>query len=414
MFDVRCFPRPTPQSAVSRPLPCTLRARRDRLPPPASQPAQPAPHRVPCLRPSAGREGLQPATELGHLPRYEDARHVCRALLSAPDPPICSLSPSPLHAACSPRSPASSRLPACTQPASHRVPCSRPSADRESLQPTLELGHLPRDGHDLHVWRALLPTPCPPIRPRSPLPGTLRACRDRPPPPASRPAARPAPRVLCLRPSAARVRLQPAPELGHLERHVHAQYVLRALPPHAPCPPNLQSHLSLCTLHAHRARSPPPAPRPAHSPHRTVCPACDPRQEARAFNQPLSWDTSGVTDMRGMFDVRCSPRPIPAPQPPKEPAVSRPLPCKLRAPRLRPYNRGRRLARRLSLIPRPYTPSLRLGRTQSPCPPPTRCSSVARGRAPPPSPPLAMARTGRREAALETLTEVCVRPRQSL
>eukprot|EP00964_Phaeocystis_antarctica_P111735 scaffold76028_cov43-Phaeocystis_antarctica.AAC.1 len=43
-------------------------------------------------------------------------------------------------------------------------------------------------------------------------------------------------------------------------------------------------------------------------------------------------------------------------------------------------------------------PSFRLGRAR-PCPPPTSCSSVARERAPRPSPLLAMARAGVREAA---------------
>jgi len=96
-------------------------------------------------------------------------------------------------------------------------------------------------------------------------------------------------------------------------------------------------------------------------------------------DQPLSWDTSRVTDMRYMFYVRCSPRP--APQPVQS-----------------------------------YT-SLRLGRTTR-CPPPTSCSSAARGRAPRPSPPLAMAQAVLRDGPLipapEALTEVCVRPRQSL
>ena len=52
-------------------------------------------------------------------------------------------------------------------------------------------------------------------------------------------------------------------------------------------------------------RSPPPGPQPA--PHH-VCPACDPRQAAQAFNQVLDWHTSSVTDMSWMFEVRCSPR----------------------------------------------------------------------------------------------------------
>jgi hypothetical protein len=49
--------------------------------------------------------------------------------------------------------------------------------------------------------------------------------------------------------------------------------------------------------------------------------------------------------------------------------------------------------------PAPSSPSIvraplsTLGRTQTPCPPPTSCSSAARGRAPPPSPPLDTART---------------------
>ena len=77
-----------------------------------------------------------------------------------------------------------------------------------------------------------------------------------------------------------------------------------------------------------------------------MCPACDPRQYATAFNQPLSWDTSGVTDMRYMFDVRCSLRPL-------HPKLqSRPHSCTRRLHRDRaPYTRGRPLARRPSLYP---------------------------------------------------------------
>ena len=78
-------------------------------------------------------------------------------------------------------------------------------------------------------------------------------------------------------------------------------------------------------LRAHRNRSPRSAscgPQPAP---RTVCPACDPRQSATAFNQPLSWDTSRVTEMSWMFYVRCSP-----PPPPKS-VVAPSLTCTLRA-----------------------------------------------------------------------------------
>ena len=46
------------------------------------------------------------------------------------------------------------------------------------------------------------------------------------------------------------------------------------------------------------------------SPH-TVCPPFDSRQWASAFNQPLSFDTSKVTTMSGMFQVRSFPCPVP-------------------------------------------------------------------------------------------------------
>ena len=40
-------------------------------------------------------------------------------------------------------------------------------------------------------------------------------------------------------------------------------------------------------------------------------PSFDSRQGASAFNQPLSFDTSSVTNMQTMFNVRCSPCPAP-------------------------------------------------------------------------------------------------------
>ena len=57
---------------------------------------------------------------------------------------------------------------------------------------------------------------------------------------------------------------------------------------------------------------------------------CDPRQNAKVFNQPLSWDTSGVMRMDNMFYVRCSPRPAP------QTAVTPTLLHALLAPRSRP------------------------------------------------------------------------------
>eukprot|EP00964_Phaeocystis_antarctica_P001319 scaffold703_cov56-Phaeocystis_antarctica.AAC.3 len=58
--------------------------------------------------------------------------------------------------------------------------------------------------------------------------------------------------------------------------------------------------LSLATFH-----------HPARTSKSTLCPPFDSRQEAYKFNQPLSYDTSSVTDMYGMFAVRFSPCPAP-------------------------------------------------------------------------------------------------------
>ena len=82
MFSVCCSPRPAPPICSRSPLPCTLRARSPRSLAASRLPApKPAPHRVPCLRPSAARDGLQPAPELGHVPRHGHDLHVSRALL---------------------------------------------------------------------------------------------------------------------------------------------------------------------------------------------------------------------------------------------------------------------------------------------------------------------------------------------
>ena len=66
--------------------------------------------------------------------------------------------------------------------------------------------------------------------------------------------------------------------------------------------PNLQSSPP---LHAARRRLPPPDRKPSFRPSRQT------RQGATAFNQPLSFDTSSVTDMFQMFWVRSSPCPAP-------------------------------------------------------------------------------------------------------
>ena len=241
MFKVRTSPRPAPTICSCSPLPGTLLRRptavNRRLPP--SGP--PRTVREPCLRPSAERDGLQPAPELGHLARHGHALHVCRALLPALCPRYLQSQPSRRHAACAhrARSPPLPPPPARSPPP-YRVPCLRPSAASVRLQPAPGVGHLQRQEHELGVCRALLPAPRAPQSVVAALPPArwvqaALACRL--PPPGPQPAPH---RVPCLRPSAVRAGLQPATELGHLARHGHALHVFRALLP-APCPPNLQS-----------------------------------------------------------------------------------------------------------------------------------------------------------------------------
>ena len=82
----------------------------------------------------------------------------------------------------------------------------------------------------------------------------------------------------------------------------------------------------LCIYHLRRRPSalPPPGPLP---PRPTLYALSSAQQEASAFNQPLGLDTSSVTDMAYMFQVRsahamrpvpgwalsCTPRPLPLP-----------------------------------------------------------------------------------------------------
>ena len=59
--------------------------------------------------------------------------------------------------------------------------------------------------------------------------------------------------------------------------------------------------------HPTPARLPRPAPPAARTSSRIACALLPTRQEASAFNQPLSFDTSSVTYMNNMFVVRSAP-----------------------------------------------------------------------------------------------------------
>eukprot|EP00964_Phaeocystis_antarctica_P065503 scaffold39537_cov51-Phaeocystis_antarctica.AAC.2 len=103
--------------------------------------------------------------------------------------------------------------------------------------------------------------------------------------------------------SAVRVGVQPAAELRHLERHDHDQHVLRALLP-VPCP---ESAVEPSSAHCVHRGHPLPSRLSGHTSYRSVCPPFDSRQNTKVFDQPLSFDTSSVTNMYDMFGVRSSP-----------------------------------------------------------------------------------------------------------
>eukprot|EP00964_Phaeocystis_antarctica_P060770 scaffold36265_cov43-Phaeocystis_antarctica.AAC.1 len=145
----------------------------------------------------------------------------------------------------------------------------------------------------------------------SPICSRASTARWTPSPPSASP--NPAPhRMPSFRLSAARVGIQPAAELRHLQRHRHAIHVCGASVARI-C---LCTLSPICTVEAspvlclHHGRLPPSRLSGRTSPS-IVCPPFDPRQGASAFNQPLSFDTSKVTNMHNMFYVRASPCPAP-------------------------------------------------------------------------------------------------------
>ena len=82
------------------------------------------------------------------------------------------------------------------------------------------------------------------------------------------------------------------------------RYMFEVRSAHALAPPSLHNRALLpCVLRVRCRRStPPPASR--LPPRSALYALLSTRQSALAFNQPLSFDTSSVTDMRYMFHVR--------------------------------------------------------------------------------------------------------------
>jgi len=124
-------------------------------------------------------------------------------------------------------------------------------------------------------------------------------------------------------------------------------------PARALAPNSLESGLPPARVHA--ACAPPPhALRPLGphlAPHRMPLPLT--RQDARAFNQPLSWDTSKVTNIGGMFTVR-SARALTA----NSLESGLPRACRLRRRRLTPSRLPARTSPRFSCAP-PFDSAVR-------------------------------------------------------
>ena len=98
--------------------------------------------------------------------------------------------------------------------------------------------------------------------------------------------------------SAGRVCVQPAAQLRHVQGHEHGRHVRSALRA-CPGPHSLESG----PPRARRLRRRHPAPSRSRAvPLPTSHARLSTRQYALAFNQPLSFDTSSVTNMHNMFD----------------------------------------------------------------------------------------------------------------
>ena len=120
--------------------------------------------------------------------------------------------------------------------------------------------------------------------------------------------------------------LQPAIELRHVQGHNHETDVLRALAARD-LAPSLESGLSRACMPLAPLSPAAPSCLPARtSPRASYVLLSSTRQQASAFNQPLSLDTSSVTDMTKMLEVRSARTLTPSIQtaPPCEPLAPPP------------------------------------------------------------------------------------------
>ena len=114
--------------------------------------------------------------------------------------------------------------------------------------------------------------------------------------------------------SAVRVSVQPAAQLRYVQGHDHAQHVLRARSARALAPKALSRAVPVhaaCVAANQRPHASRAAPLPTSHARLST------RQIASVFNQPLSFDTSKVTEMGYMLAVR-------EPEHPASPVVALP------------------------------------------------------------------------------------------
>ena len=166
---------------------------------------------------TAGRVGVQPAAEFGHVKRYRHVRHVLGAprVHHAPDPQL-GLSPAYHFAPPSLRRHLARR-------ASPRFVCSFSDwTGSVGVQPAAESRHIQRHRHGRHAVGAHA-RPAPSWATFT----ACRLCRRRSAAPCT--SWRASPRLVCPPfDTAGRVGVQPAAESRHIQRHRHALDVLGA------------------------------------------------------------------------------------------------------------------------------------------------------------------------------------------
>ena len=202
-----------------------------------------------------------------------------------------------LPARCLHRRPTPSRHPTRMSPLFLCIPFD--AAERVGFQPAAEPRDFKCHPNGLHVLRALCACPASSLHSWVLPARCLRRRRSSTP---SRHRARMSRLFRCFPfDSAVRVGVQPAAEPRHVQRHEHAIHVSGAL---RACPASSLHSWALPARCLRRCRPTPSCLAARASPSSFA--SLSTRQYASSFSQPLSFDTSSVTNMDSMFYVRCA------------------------------------------------------------------------------------------------------------